>query len=92
MTQEQVEKARKARMTFERWADAEKLTAEQRKRLSGAEQRTIVPLAIDAMKYDDLATKIADAEARIEAWKAAQAEYVYAVETLADMRAKACGE
>lgn len=89
MTQEQAAKARKARMTFERWADAENLTAEQRKRLSGAEQRTIVPLAIDAMKYDDLAAKIADAKAKIEAWEIAQAEYVYAVETLAALKAKA---
>ncbi len=89
MTQEQAEKTRKARMTFETWADAEKLTDEQRAKLNNAERRVIVPCAVDAMKHEDLQGKINRALEDINNWRAKQAEFVYAVETLSELRAKA---
>ena len=89
MTQEQAEKTRKARMTFETWADAEKLTTEQRERLNRADRAAVVPCAVDAMKHEALAGKISRAEAEIEGWRSQQAEFVYAVETLDTLRAKA---
>lgn len=92
MTEDQAKKVRKARMTFDQWADAEGLTAEQRARLNRADRAAVVPCAMDAMKHEALAAKIAEAQDKIAAWEDAQAEYAYAVDTLAKMKEKALSQ